>query len=45
MPTFYFDLWDGHRIEFDDTGVELGGLEAAFEEAVRGTRDSCMLRL
>ena len=39
MPTFYFDLWDGHRIEFDDTGIELGGLEAAFEEAVRGARD------
>lgn len=39
MPTFYFDLWDSRTIDFDDTGLELNGAEAAFEEAVRGCRD------
>ncbi len=39
MPTFYFDLWDGHRIEPDEQGVELRGTEAAFEMAVRAARE------
>jgi hypothetical protein len=42
MPTFYFDLWDGKKIDFADVGLELSGPEAAFEEAIRGARD--MLR-
>lgn len=42
MPTFYFDLWDGQRIDFDELGLELSGPEAAFEEAIHGARD--MLR-
>ena len=42
MPTFYFDLWDGKKIDFADAGLELSGPEAAFEEAIRGARD--MLR-
>ncbi len=39
MPTFYFDLWDGHRIDPDEQGVELRGMEAAFEMAVRTARE------
>lgn len=42
MPRFYFDLWDETKINFADVGLELSGLEAAFEEAIRGARD--MLR-
>ena len=42
MPTFYFDLWDGKKIDFADAGLELSGPEAAFEEAIKGARD--MLR-
>ncbi len=39
MPLYFFDLWDGQRLDFDDTGVERRGPEDAFEEAVRGSRD------
>ncbi len=38
MPTFYFGLWDGHRINPDEQGVELRGTEDAFEMAVRTAR-------
>ncbi len=39
MPTFYFGLWDGHRIDPDEQGVELKGTEDAFEMAVRTARE------
>jgi hypothetical protein len=39
MPTFYFGLWDGHRILPDEQGVELRGAEDAFEMAVRVARE------
>ncbi len=39
MPTFYFGLWDGHRILPDEQGVELRGAEDAFEMAVRAARE------
>ncbi len=39
MPTFYFGLWDGHRLDPDEQGVELRGTEDAFEMAVRAARE------
>ncbi len=39
MPTFYFGLWDGHRIRPDEYGVHLKGIENAFEVAVRTARE------
>ena len=39
MPTYYFDLWNGQRLEPDECGVELSGLEAAFEMTVRTARE------
>ena len=39
MPTFYFGLWDGHRILPDEQGVELRGAEDAFEMAERAVRE------
>ncbi len=39
MPTFYFGLWNGHRILPDEQGVELRGAEDAFEMAVRAARE------
>ncbi len=42
LPTFYFDLWDGKRLDPDEYGIDLRGPKAAFEQAVKGARD--MLR-
>ena len=39
IPRFYFDLWDGHRIDPDEQGCELKGTEEAFEIAVRTARE------
>ena len=39
MPTYYFDLWNGQRLEPDEAGVELSSLEAAFEITVRTARE------
>jgi hypothetical protein len=39
MPTFYFNLWDGHRIDPDEQGVKLRGTEDAFEMAVKAARE------
>ncbi len=39
MPTFYFGLWDGHRIKPDEHGVKLSGMGEAFEMAVRTARE------
>ena len=39
MPTFYFGLWDGHRLDPDEQGVELRGTEDAFELAVKAARE------
>ena len=38
MPTFYFGLWDGRRLDPDEQGVELKGTEEAFEMAVKAAR-------
>jgi hypothetical protein len=38
MPTFYFSLWDGRRLDPDEQGVELKGTEEAFEMAVKAAR-------
>ena len=38
MPTFYFGLWDGHRIDPDEQGVELKGTEDASAMAVRAAQ-------
>ncbi len=39
MPTFYFGLWDGHRLDPDEQGVKMRGTEDAFEMAVRSARE------
>ena len=39
MPTFYFGLWDGHRLDPDEQGVELRGTEDAFEMAVKAAQE------
>jgi hypothetical protein len=39
MPTFYFDFWNGKRIEADEFGLELSDQDAAFEMAIRTARD------
>ncbi len=38
MPTFYFGLWNGHRIKPDEYGIPLSGVEDAFERAVGTAR-------
>ena len=35
MPRYHFDIHDGARFTTDETGVELDGLDAAREQAVR----------
>ncbi len=39
MPTYYFDLWDGQRLDPDESGVELSGLESAFEVAFQTAKE------
>ncbi len=39
MSTFYFCIWNGHRIKPDERGVWLRGVEDAFELAVRMARE------
>ena len=38
MPTFYFGLWNGHKLDPDEDGVELKGTEEAFEMVVKAAR-------
>ena len=38
MPTFYFGISDGHRIDPDEEGFPASGIEAAYEMAVRKAR-------
>jgi hypothetical protein len=38
MPTFYFGIWDGHRVKPDEYGVSLSDAERAFELAVKTAR-------
>ncbi len=38
MPTFYFGVWDGHRIKPDEYGVRAKCPEDAFETAVTAAR-------
>ncbi len=38
MPTFYFGIWDGHRLSPDEYGVSLRDAEHAFEMAVGTAR-------
>ena len=38
MPTFYFGISDGQRIDPDEEGFPASGIEAAFELAVRKAR-------
>jgi hypothetical protein len=39
MPTFYFGIWDGHRLRPDEHGVPLSDAERAFEMAVGTARE------
>ncbi len=39
MPTYYFDLWDGQRLVPDECGIELSGLETAFEVAFQKAKE------
>ncbi len=39
MPTYYFDLWDGQRLDADECGVELSTLETAFEMAFQTAKE------
>ncbi len=39
MPTFYFGLWNGHRIRPDEHGVCARSVEDAFETAVGAARE------
>jgi hypothetical protein len=38
-PLFYFDFWNGQKLMSDDDGVDLRGLEIAFEIAIRMARN------
>jgi hypothetical protein len=38
MPTFYFGISDGYRINPDEDGFPASGIEAAYEMAVRKAR-------
>ena len=38
MPTFYFGIWDGHRLRPDEYGVSLSDAEHPFEMAVGTAR-------
>jgi hypothetical protein len=38
MPTFYFGIWDGHRVRPDEHGVSLSDAEHALEMAVGTAR-------
>jgi hypothetical protein len=39
MPRFYFHVTDGRRLYRDPTGMDLNGLEAARQYALRDARD------
>jgi hypothetical protein len=39
MPLYYFDTRDGDDFVRDEIGIELGGVEAARDEATRGLAD------
>ena len=39
MPTYYFDLWDGQRLVPDECGIDLSGLETAFEMAFQTAKE------
>ena len=39
MPTFYFGLWNGHRVRPDEYGVCARSVEDAFETAVTAARE------
>ena len=39
MPTFYFGLWNGHRVRPDEYGVRARSVEDAFETAVTAARE------
>lgn len=38
MRTFYFGIWDGHRVKPDEYGVRANSPEDAFETAVTAAR-------
>jgi hypothetical protein len=39
IPTFYFGIWNGHRIKPDEYGVCARSVEDAFETAVTAARE------
>jgi hypothetical protein len=39
VPRFYFDMREGDRFTRDETGIELGSLDAAEYEAARGAAE------
>ncbi len=39
MPTFYFGIWNGHRVRPDEYGVRARNAEDAFETAVTAARE------